>query len=439
MKFFNSRQLWHLAYRNLWRNKRRTFSTALAILAGYAGLILLSAYIFRVQRGLETSTVYLNHKGHIAVFKKDALTQFFSRPKKYILTAEDQKQIGEIFNKYSDEIEFTGRYLSVTALLSNGHVAVPVLATGFEPETYSRVYHHPEIKKWTPDWILKEDETTFQEFKHDPRSISITTGLGELVGRAPPFMELPEADRNLQLAAKSYYNDLNAVNANLGLHHTTGMSLAEDTSLYAPLSLLQELYATDGIQYWAIFLKDRTQVNTMKENLDKEFDSKNLSFEAFPFNNETWSPYYVGSMSFLYVMAIFFVFLICSAVALSIINSTTLGILERIKEIGTLRAIGFEPRNIADIFLRENLLMSFMSIFFGQLLGSLIAFVVNSSSIMFSPPGAQGLIQFQLIISPLLCLMMALMVVLINIMTTFLVVRGVNKKQIVYLLSETGA
>ena len=437
MNFFTSRQLWQLAYRNLWRNKRRTFSTALAILAGYAGLILLSAYIFRVQRGLETSTVYLNHKGHIAIFKKDALQEFFTKPKKYALTAEDQKQISEILNKHSDKIEFTGKYLSGMALLSNGRVAVPVLATGFEPEAYSQVYHHPELERWTPDWTFKEDNTNFTEFKKDPRSISITTGLGELIGRAPPFDKLSEGDRNLQLAAKSYFNDLNAVNANLSLHHTTGMALAEDTSLYAPLSLLQELFATDGIQYWAVFLKDRSDMGRVMTDLKKDFES--LPFEAFPFNNETWSPYYVGSMSFLYVMATFFVFLICSAVALSIINSTTLGILERIREIGTLRAIGFEPRNVADIFLKENLLVSFISIFFGQMIGVLIATAVNKSHIMFSPPGAQGQIQFRLVMNPFLCLMMALMVVLINILTTFFVVRGVNRKQIVYLLSETGA
>lgn len=439
MKFFKARQLWQLAYRNLWRNKRRTFSTGLAIMAGYAGLILLGAYIYRVQRGLETSTVYLNHKGHIAIFKKDGLTQFFTKPKKYILTAEEQREIAKILNKYPDEIEFTGRYLSGAGLLSNGHVSVPILMTGFEPEAYSRVYKHPDLKTWTPDWVLEKNEAAFEEFKNDSRSISITTGLGELIGRGPPFQKLSEGDRSLQLAAKSYYNDLNAVNATLTLHHTTGMAMAEDTSLYAPLSLLQELFATDGIQYWAVFLKNRDHVDLMKLQLEKDFAAAHLPFDVFEFNNETWSPYYVGSMSFLYVMGIFFVFLICSAVALSIINSTTLGILERIKEIGTLRAIGFEPRNIADIFLRENLLMSFMAIGLGQVVGWLIAEIVNHSTIMFSPPGAQGEIQFLLRVNGSLCLLMAIMVIMINIVTTYFVVRGVNKKQIVYLLSETGA
>ena len=439
MKFFNSRQLWLLAYRNLWRNKRRTFSTALAILAGYAGLILLGAYIYRVQRGLETSTVYINHKGHVAVFKKEALTQFFTKPKKYILTTEDQKQIAEVFNKYSDEIEFTGKYLSGAGLLSNARLAVPILITGFEPEAYSQVYKHPDLKLWTPDWVLQEDDSAFDEFKKDPRSISITSGLGELIGRAPPFQKLSEADRSVQLAAKSYFSDLNAVNATLSLHHTTGMSMAEDTSLYAPLSLLQELYATDGIQYWAVFLKNREHVGFMKKSLDQDFADRNLPFEVFKFNHETWSPYYVGSMSFLYVMAIFFVLLICSAVALSIINSTTLGILERIREIGTLRALGFEPKSVADIFLRENILMSLMSITAGQVVGWLIATLVNHSSIMFSPPGAQGKIHFLLFINVTLCVLMAAMVILINVLTTYFVVRSVNKKQIVNLLSETGA
>lgn len=431
-------QIWKISYRNLWRNKRRTLSTGIAIAAGYIGLILLSAYIYRVQKGVEMTVVRINHKGHLAIFKQDSLQNFHAKPPKYILTKADQENISMVLGKYQNEILYTGKYLNGTGLLSNGQTSVPVVMMGFEPDTYAKIYADPQLRRWTEGWEVIDPEMDYEIFKSDPSLISITKGLGELISRDTPFSQLSEDQKSVQIATQNYFRDLNAVNATLGPKHSTGMALAEDTSLYAPLSLIQELLSTDGIQYWALFLKHEDTYKQIKTKLEAEFLSQNLPFQIFAFDHEIWGAYYVGTMDFLYVIGAFFIFLICGAVALSIVNSTGLGIMERLKEIGTLRALGFNRTRIINLFIRENFILSFFAVLIGQVLALIIIQAVNSADIAFHPPGTQGEILFRLLINAMICLIMAILVMIINVATTYLVVQRVTRQQIVKLLLDSG-
>ncbi|MDG0815468.1 ABC transporter permease [Bdellovibrio svalbardensis] len=430
---------WKLAFRNLLRNKRRSLATGIAILTGYVGLVLLGAYLVRAQNGLRASSVYLNHKGHIAIVKNDSLTSYFSKPKKYVMNAEEVTSLENVLKGKADEIEFTGKYLTGTGLISNGHKSVPFLALGFEPAVYQKTNLHPEPLKWASDWVLRKEGDKFDDFVKNPLQISITHRMAELLGLPQDLSNLPEATRTVQLAGKSFYNDLNAVNADLGSVHTTGLSLSEDTSLRAPLALLQQLYATDGIEYLAVYLKNVGDTASFKKWLQKEVKAQGLSLEVYAYNDDAWNSYFVGSMGFLYVMITFFIFLICGAIILSIVNSTTMGLLERLKEIGTLRAIGFSPGKVSSLFVQEVFLLGSISVVSGLIISLIIASAVNSANIQFSPPGTQGSIQFLLILNVSLCLGAALFLITLTTGSAAIVSYIKNKSKIVELLADTGA
>lgn len=430
---------WKLAFRNLLRNKRRSFATGVAILTGYIGLVLLGAYLVRAQNGLRAASIYLNHKGHIAIVKQDSLTSYFSKPRKYVLNADEITTVEGILKSRGEDIEFTGKYLTGTGLVSNGHRSVPFIALGFEPEVYQRANLHPEPMKWAADWILRKEGDKFDSFMKNPLQISITHRMAELLGLPKDLSNLPEDTRTVQLAGKSFYNDLNAVNADLGTVHTTGLSMAEDTSLRAPLSLLQQLYSTDGIEYMAVFLKHTGDTHSFKKWLQGEFKSRSLPIEVYAYDDEAWNSYFVGSMGFLYVMITLFIFLICGAIILSVVNSTTMGLLERLKEIGTLRAIGFSPQKVSSLFVQEVFLLGAISVVAGLILSLIIASAVNSANIQFSPPGTQGSIQFLLIMSPGLCLGAAAFLIVLTTASAAIVSYVKNKSKIVELLADTGA
>ena len=84
---------WRFAWRSLRRNRRRNLATALAIALGYAGLVLLGGYAVRIERFLRTSAVYLQHHGHVTVYRDQGLERVWVRPSHYSLGPDAQSAV----------------------------------------------------------------------------------------------------------------------------------------------------------------------------------------------------------------------------------------------------------------------------------------------------------------------------------------------------------
>ncbi len=406
-----------MAWRNILRNKRRSISTGLAVIFGFAGLALLGGYIVWAEAFIGATSIYLNHAGHISIYKKDGLDKFYSEPNRYQLTKTDLDSIADALGDLDGQIEFTTPYISGYGLLSNGKLSRPFLANGVDPDVEKRIHSHPMVLRWAPELVGTSNQGLGSGAGSE--DISITKQLGTLIDRYPPFGALSEDLRDIQLAARTYSGDFNAVNGRLSFKHSTGFALAEPTSLLAPLNLLRELYGTDGAAYLAIFLKERYSVSRNLKLVQEKLAAKNLNFDVHPFDDDRISLFYTGTLGFLYIMAGFFVFLIFSAVILSILNSVTITILERRKEIGTLKSIGYTEKRVAQLFTQEAVLLTVLSLFIGLMVAKMTAFAVNSANIRFYPPGIAGDMQFQLEPQLWLCASLALPIVIFVLVTAY--------------------
>ena len=81
-----------------------------------------------------------------------------------------------------------------------------------------------------------------------------------------------------------------------------------------------------------------------------------------------------------YLVALFF-FLLGSSV---IFNTTMMVVYERMKEIGTLRALGLKDRSVIKLFLAESGIISFAGTFVGFIIGSVITLILNKTGIDFT-------------------------------------------------------
>ena len=68
-------------------------------------------------------------------------------------------------------------------------------------------------------------------------------------------------------------------------------------------------------------------------------------------------------------------------IIVGIINTTFMAVRERIREIGTVRAMGMQRHQVLTLFLIESMVMGSVSSLAGSLLASLLALVVNSAHI----------------------------------------------------------
>ncbi len=431
MKLFSK-----MALRNLLRNKRRSFSTGAAVMAGFVGLCLLGGYILRTERFLRVTSVYVNHSGHLSIYKKGGLEFYNNNPRRYHLSGQDIQTLRSILAS-DPEVEFTAPVLQGIGLLSNGQKSVPFMGYGINPADEKRIQQHPQVTEWTSELVPASKALSIKDAEGPlADTISITKELGSLVGRQAPFQELNPEQKDVQLAGRTFEGDLNAVNANLGFKHTTGYAMMEDTGLVAPLKVMQDLYVTEGGTYLAVYLKPQASTSDALARLEEKIKTAGLNYEVFPFDDDRISLFYVGTMGFLYIMAGFFVFLIFSAVALSIVNSMTIGIMERVREIGTLRALGFTNAQTAWLFTLESVYLTLLSLIVGFFATKLIAGLVNSLNIRFEPPGISGDMQFVLTPDAWFCASLAVPILIISLICAFVVSRKLVDKPIIHLLQQ---
>ncbi len=422
-----------IAYLNLFRNKRRSFSTGLAICIGFVGLNLLGAYVYRVKKALDATAVYSALNGHVKIYKKDSLVQFSLYPKKYMLNLKDIFELEKIFKIMPDEIEYTGLNVTGSGLLSNGRVSHPVMFWSFEPSVYKKSLMQPDLKYWAPDWVLPEQFDNIQLFEANSEMMSLTPKIMDIMGLT--FKN--SAMESLQMATRNIDGDLNAINLDIGAKHTTGMQFLEDTLVLIPFKKAQELLGTDGSESVSVYLNKKTKLSLFKQKLDAQIEP--LGLESYVYYDEKINTIYLGTIGFLIVMSCFVVFLIGTAVALTIINSLTMGIIERSREIGTLLALGFNKSHISKIFIIESLILCTISILIGGIFVIVISAIVNLIDIRFSPPGVAGAIQFKLVWNLVLAATLSTLTYIIVGLSALLVMKNRSRVSLINLLNDSGA
>lgn len=84
-----------------------------------------------------------------------------------------------------------------------------------------------------------------------------------------------------------------------------------------------------------------------------------------------------------------FTLILCVVVAivvLSIANSVTMSVVERTREIGTLRAIGVRRHGVITLFMYEAFILVFLGLLLGAVLMVMVRAGVNGSGITYVPP-----------------------------------------------------
>lgn len=443
---------WYLAFRNLARNAWRNVATGSAIAFGFAGLIIVGGYVLRVDDYLSVASIYLGHTGHVAIYADGGLEQAAVKPKRFSLSADAQTTIAEVL-KTDPRVEFVERYLNGVGLAGNGCKTLPFTAKGIEPEADRWVRHHPHVLATMPDLTRPVKGLTLGDAKDEERPVSLSTGLARLLGKPSVKRGLPalkagpvvyECDKatsveqiasnaGVQLLGMAFDGSFSVLDADMVGIHTTGMAQTEDGSIIVPLATLQQLYDTDKVTYIAGYLNDVSGMREYTQNLEATLRKRGLSVSVYSYEDERISPLYVGTHSFLIVMASFMGTIVFLVVVLSIVNSMTMTILERTREIGTFRSLGFTRSNILGLFLRESVVLTFVGVVVGLVLSLAICALVNAANLRFSPPGIAGDMQFRLEPRASLCVACAVVMTVLSAAATVLTVRGRIKMKIAEL------
>jgi putative ABC transport system permease protein len=371
------------------------------------------------------NTVYMNHMGHVQIHKKEGIDRYFSKPARYLIDPENLQAVVDLLSE-RNEVEFFSPYLMANGLIQyeSDSFAFQGKAVTKEADRFAR--EHNMVKEWNAELRSSLDGAHLSE-SMEQNPVMVTYKLSHFLKNM----------RNVNLQGLTVDNGFNALDATITTRYTTGFELTEDTSIITTLPVFQELMSTDGVTYMGVYLKNDLKARSFSQELNAIFEKNDLPLESIPFFDERIGLFYTGSMNFLYAITAFFFLLVSVVVILSVANAISMNIMERMKELGTMRAIGFTPQDLSRLVAIESFILAIMSTSIGFLVSQLIALVVNLSNIRFSPPGIAGMMQFVLTPWPLLCLFFAVPLILFATLTAYMVTRRKVQGEVSVLLSET--
>ena len=160
-----------LAWRNLWRNRRRSAVTILSLAFGFAAVALFAGYTSAVYSALSNAAIHAELIGHLTINRMGWQTEGKLHPEKYLLSAEDIAQVQRIVGQRVPGARLVPK-LSAAGLLSNGHSSTIFVATGIAAEDLN-LLRGPFRN--APGALLPDQ----------PQGVTVGQGLADVLGMGP--------------------------------------------------------------------------------------------------------------------------------------------------------------------------------------------------------------------------------------------------------------
>jgi putative ABC transport system permease protein len=352
-----------MAARNIRKNSRRSLFTALAMGLGFASICIFSGYIHNVYSGLSEQAVHGEGLGHLTLVKKGYFENGTIDAKKYLLTKDELARIGAILSADSGVQLWTPR-LAVDGLVSNGHTSTIFMGEGIVPE-------QEEILRaqYRPDRGGMLDATK-------PTAIVVSSDLARLLGL--------KTGANTVVFTTTLDGQANALDADVGSIYNTGIAATNDKTLLLPLAFTRRLLDTDGADRLRILLRNIEDTDEARSRLTGK-----LSGIGIPIEIRTWkqlSTFYV-QVKALFDMIFTFIFsIVAIIVVMSVTNTMSMTVIERTREIGTLRALGMKRRQTVVLFSLEAMLLAAAGCVAGCVVTIAVCGVVKVLGISYVPP-----------------------------------------------------
>ena len=382
---------WRLAFRNVGRNTRRSVVTILAIALAFAGMMLLGGYISWAHLAADVYCVMLS--GHLQIFQKDFLEKGFGNPAQHAIA-----NYGEIRQLLLGDEVLRSKVDVVTGQLMVQGIAT--CASKNTSATFAGVGAFPQdverILRWNPYGLsMARDIPANQHLfaakpeldADDPEAITIGAGIARL-------LEVQSADLSaavrptLELTVLPAGGGLpNMVSASVRAISIRTMEEIDNHLVVMPIAMANELlFPGEALHVTSVqlLLHRSEDLPVVEQRINSLIREHHLALEY----RSGWdlNPNYQRSMVMTDMFFDFVLGIVSVVLVFTIYNTMMMGIVERTREIGAMRAMGCTRGNITAMFTREGIILGIIGGITGLLLGSLIAWCINHSMILYSPP-----------------------------------------------------
>ena len=363
-------RIFKIAMRNLMRYKRRTLLTSLLITLGVLTVILFSG-LSGSFKAMMIGQITDANLSQIQIHKKGYVSSMDSIPLNLNMNRKGYAKIEDILKSHPAVDAWAPR-IKLGAMLSNYTETTNIRLNAIDPEKEVKVC--PAVG----------DRMTFK--KNDTRKQLIRPGEVIIPDKLAKGMKIKAGD-SVVLVANNKDGSVNGLNFTVaGITETVVGPQGKEGYMHIQDARSLLRMEKPEITEVAVRLKDFDMLAPAFKKLKSELAQFTNKKGKPAFEIHTWeklSPFY-NIAKMIDLMSATMKLIMVSIVLISILNVMIMSVYERVREIGTMAAIGTTPGKIMAIFLTEGFTLGLISIAAGNIIGLAGIFILNIYQIRFS-------------------------------------------------------
>ncbi len=354
--------LWSLAFRNIFRNRRRTALNLFMIASGVTSILIFEGFTRNLVDSLRETTIR-TQTSHLQIANAKFWESEVKKPKEGLL--KDYPKILADLNA-TPGVKYAAGRLSFYGLVSTKDQSVSARGISFDPA----------LEKDRQDGLIFTEGHGLTV--DAPFQVILGKGLAKRIGA--------KTGDSLTLIANTFDGVINAQDVEVAGLFQTGIAEVDDLTFHLPLSSTQALLDTTDVEQILVGL----HATPLTASIGGAFQAK-LAAEHPGVQLKLWTDVaklYNQISGFLRVQNLLIALIIGVLTLCAISNTIGMSVFERTGEIGTIRALGETQGSVIRQFLREGFILGALGSLIGLVFGAALAATLNALGIKIVMPGA---------------------------------------------------
>ena len=345
-----------MAWRNIWRNPRRTMLTICAIAFASLLLVFMLSFQFGSYETMINTSVKIQ-TGHLQV-----QAEAYQEKKNIRLVVPDPAEIVQLIHAIPAVEAYTFRGQAFS-LISSNERTYGVAVTGIDPIGEAQV---SRLKSLIREGAFLSKEDTHQALVGKLLARNLRVQLGD----------------ELTLIGQGRDGSIAATVVQVKGIFSSGISEFDRSAIHIPLQTFQDVYSMQEAVHEVVIIADALRnIAAIKTAIQAGLSSLKLKKPLTVLDWNELMPGLRQSIEMDLISGLIFYLLLVLVVAFSILNTFLMAIFERTREFGVLMAIGTTPGRLTKVLLIESMTLTFIGIIAGILIGSLITLYFQAHGI----------------------------------------------------------
>ncbi|SFR40053.1 ABC transporter permease [Litoreibacter janthinus] len=441
--------IWKIAFRNLTKNARRSVTTALAIGIGGFAALLFGGFVTSIWFGVQTSMI--QEQGNLQIYRDGYLEFGAANPDDYTI-----KNWDEVAKLLSSDPVLNKQLAVITPRIDLAGVAgnaqtgnsKTFIGSGVVPSNVDR------MRQWD-GWSIGQVSPASGLGDQVLDGVVIGLGMARMMGMCGPLnvadcQDRPVEDEALNSAETDFtalvndeaeLTDLREAGAErpqLNLMAATSSGVPNIARVGIESAQPQAIRAIDNAFVMMHFEQARSllygdsqeattlmlqvnnpdQVDTVKTRIEEVLNRAGLDLKVYHFTevDPTFDRIF-GMFTFMFIVVSVVLSIV---IVFTIVNTVSMNVMERVKEIGTIRALGFRKGFVRALFLTESALIGLFGALIALGAAVIIANLINSAGVQWTPPSNATPLTVQLMVldNPIFAISVVALLIIISVVAS---------------------